>query len=148
MLMSKETCGAWALTAMRVVVGLVLLAHGYPKLFGDEATKAGLVQFFSSTVLPAPAAMVMISGILETVGGLFLLAGAYTGLAANIVSVQFLVIVLFVKLKLGWKSMELDLLMLAGLQVLAALGAGALSVEKLMGKKESESVPVQPGMGK
>lgn len=148
MLLSKETCGAWALTALRIVVGLILFAHGYPKLFGDEATKAGLVQFFSSTILPAPSAMVMISGILETVGGLFLLAGAFTGVVGNIVSVQFLVIVLFVKLKLGWKSMELDLLMLTSLQVLAAMGAGALSVEKLMGKKESESVPVQPGMGK
>ncbi len=148
MLFSKETCAAWALTALRVVVGLVLLSHGYPKLFGDEATKAGLVQFFSSTILPAPSTMVLISGILETVGGLFLLAGAFTSVVANLVSVQFLVIVLFVKLKMGWNAMEIDLLMLTGLQVLAALGAGALSVEKMMGKKESESVPVQPGMGK
>ena len=148
MLFSKETCAAWALTALRVVVGLVLFSHGYPKLFGDEATKAGLLQFFSSTILPAPSVMLLIAGVLETFGGLFLLAGAFTGVVANIVSVEFLVIILFVKLKMGWNAMEIDLLILTSLQVLGALGAGALSVEKMMGKKESESVPVQPGMGK
>lgn len=135
--MSKEKCGAWALTALRIVVGLILLYHGYPKLFGDEQTKAGLVQFFSSTVLPAPSAMVLLAGILEVVGGLLLIVGAFTPIAANVLSVEFLVIILFVRLKMGWKSMELDLLILASLQVLAALGSGAMSVEGMMGKGKS-----------
>ena len=143
----SKNCTAWSLTALRVILGLVLVYHGYPKLFGDEATKNGLIQFFSSTVLPAPSAMVMLAGVLELLGGLLLILGAYTGIAAQVLSVQFLVIVLFVKLKMGWKSMELDLLILAALQVLAAMGAGALSIEGLLGKKEPDSVPVQPGMG-
>lgn len=137
---NKEKCAAWTLTALRVVVGLVLLYHGWPKLFGDEATKTGLVQFFSSTVLPAPSAMVLLAGVLEVVGGLLLILGAFTPIAANVLSIQFVIIVLFVKLKMGWKSMELDLMILAALQVLAAMGSGAFSVEGMMGKGKTASV--------
>lgn len=137
---NKEKCAAWTLTALRVVVGLVLLYHGWPKLFGDEATKAGLVQFFSSTVLPAPSAMVLLAGVLEVVGGLLLILGAFTPIVANVLSIQFVIIVLFVKLKMGWKSMELDLMILAALQVLAAMGSGAFSVEGMMGKGKTASV--------
>lgn len=137
---NKEKCAAWTLTALRVVVGLVLLYHGWPKLFGDEATKAGLVQFFSSTVLPAPSAMVLLAGVLEVVGGLLLILGAFTPIVANVLSIQFVIIVLFVKLKMGWKSMELDLMILAALQVLAAMGSGAFSVEGMMGKGKTTSV--------
>ncbi len=145
---SGQKSNAWALTILRVIVGLVLIYHGYPKLFGDEATKNGMIQFFSSTILPAPAAMLLVAGILEVLGGILLVLGAYTGVAANILVVEFLVIIFLVKLKMGWKSMELDLLMLAGLLVIAHVGSGALGIESLMGKKETDSVPVQPGMGK
>lgn len=144
----KEKCTAWGLTFLRVVVAVILISHGWPKLFGDEQVKAGLVQFFSSTVLPSPAAMVTLAGVLEVFGGAMLLLGFYTKYAVAALTVEFLVIILFVRLKMGWSSMELDMLILAALQVLGGAGSGALSVEGMMGKKESDSVPVQAGMQK
>lgn len=136
----KAKCGAWALTGLRVVVGLILLYHGYPKLFGDEATKAGLQAFFASTVLPAPSAMLLLAGVLEVVGGILLVIGAWTKWVTQILTIQFLVIVLFVKLKVGWGAMELDLLILAALQVLCSHGAGTMCVEEMMDKSKG----VQP----
>jgi hypothetical protein len=57
-------------------------------------------------------------------------------------TLEFLVIVLFVRLKFGWGPMELDVMMLAAFQVLCAFGPGAMSVEGMMDKSKG----VQPKM--
>ena len=123
-------CAPWSLTALRVVVGLIFIYHGYPKLFGE--TEA-MVAFFSSTPLPAPALMVTLAGIIEFFGGILLVAGLFTRYVATIAAVEFIIIILVVKLRMGWASMELDLLILAGLFVLACAGANWLSLDKTFG---------------
>ncbi len=126
---------AWTLTLLRVVTGLVLINHGWPKLFGDAAMKAGMLAFFESTVLPAPGAMLMLAGGIEVIGGLLLILGAFVCYTSVVVAIEFLVIILFVRLTNGFSGMELDLFVLASALVLMTTGAGALSVEQMMKKK-------------
>lgn len=128
---------SWSLTLLRVVTGLVLLNHGWPKLFGDPSVKAGLLAFFESTVLPAPGAMLMLAGIIEVVGGILLILGAFVCYTTLVVAIEFLVIILFVKLTNGFTSMELDLFVLSSALLLMTNGAGALSAESMMKKKGS-----------
>lgn len=130
-------CASWAMTLLRVVTGLILLNHGWPKLFGDAAMKAGMLSFFESTVLPAPGAMLMLAGVLEVVGGLLLILGAFTAVTSLVLMLQFVVIILFVKLTNGFSSMESDLLIFSALLVIHSHGAGAMSVESMMGGKKT-----------
>jgi putative oxidoreductase len=62
----------YALTALRVVTGFLFFQHGYPKLFGSlpgsgDAERAA--EFLS---------IIWVSGLLEVVGGLLILAGLLT----------------------------------------------------------------------
>lgn len=132
----NSTCASWGLTLMRVVLGLILINHGWPKLFGDPSVKAGMLAFFESTVLPAPGVMLMLAGILEVVGGLLLILGAFTVITTTVLMVQFAVIILFVKLTKGFSSMETDLLIFSVLLALHSSGSGAMSVESMMGEKK------------
>ncbi|MBI4122256.1 MAG: DoxX family protein [Parcubacteria group bacterium] len=133
---SRPAWAAWSLTALRIVTGLVLIAHGWPKLFGDPAVKAGMLKFFESTVLPMPGAMLVLAGVLEVVGGVLLILGAFMAITSAILMLEFLVIVLFVKLTKGFSSMELDLMILVALFTLHGHGAGAFGAERLLSDKK------------
>lgn len=128
-----KRCAPWGLTALRVVLGAILINHGYGKLFGDTS---GMLAFFESTVLPAPGFMLMLAGIIEFFGGILLVAGLFTRVVASIVIVQFVVIVLFVKLQMGFSKMELDLIILASAFALSCLGAGAAGIDEFVHKKK------------
>jgi putative oxidoreductase len=66
-----------ALLVMRLVVGAVMVGHGYHKVFGGLHQHA---QFISSLGLPAGAAY--LSSLTEFFGGLMILAGLFTRLVA------------------------------------------------------------------
>ena len=67
---------AW--TLLRVTVGVVMMAHGSLKL----ADPVGTQEFFASAGLPLPATMVWLAVAGEFLGGLGVLVGALTRLAA------------------------------------------------------------------
>lgn len=129
-------CAMWSLTLLRVVMGIILINHGYVKLFGESTQ---LLAFFESTVLPAPGAMLILAGIIEFFGGILLILGLMTRLVAVIVALEFIVILLFVKLKSGLSQVELELLIFTTVIVLSNLGAGKWSVDGwLQGRKKKE----------
>lgn len=119
-------CAPWGLTALRIVLGIIFINHGYGKLFGD--TSAALA-FFESTVLPAPGIVLIVAGIIEFFGGLLLIAGFFTRTVAFIAGIEFIVIILFVKLGNGLTAMELDLLIFAVLFALSCTGAGKWAID-------------------
>jgi putative oxidoreductase len=66
-----ELLRPYVLSVLRIVVGLLFLQHGLSKLFGFP--------------VPAPAALsglLILAAILESVGSLLLIAGAYTRIVA------------------------------------------------------------------
>ncbi len=72
-----------ALLAARVVLGMVLIAHGWQKLAdqGLDATASG----FDSMGIPAPVAAAYYATFVELVGGALLIVGLLTRLVAVLV---------------------------------------------------------------
>jgi putative oxidoreductase len=82
MSMLLETSPSWAITVVRVVLGLIFFAHGAQKVFGwfGGYGLKGTTGYFVSIGLPLPAAYA--ACFLELLGGIGLLLGFFTRLAA------------------------------------------------------------------
>jgi putative oxidoreductase len=77
LLAGLEKARPYVLSILRIVAALLFLEHGLSKVFG-----------FPVAGPPLSGAVVILSAFLETVGSLFVLAGAYTRLVAFILSGQ------------------------------------------------------------
>jgi putative oxidoreductase len=118
----------YGLLALRVALGAILMAHGLPKLKHLSATAD---EFRNMGFLPGRL-WAFIAGFIETISGALLIVGLFTQIAALIVTCQFLVIIVKLKLK---KSLiggyEFDLLIFASALALATIGAGeAMSLDE------------------
>ena len=121
----------WPVLLLRLALGIVLIAHGWPKLRDLKTTAKNFdgMGFKPGKLFGTAAA------ILEFFGGVGLVLGLATTEIAAILALQFIVILIwkwFTKKPLvgayGW---ELDLIILAGLIALFSLGAGAFSLDRI-----------------
>lgn len=123
------------LLAMRLAVGAVFIAHGYPKLFGDTAKwMAG----FQSMGFPGFFAYV--AGIVEFFGGILLIAGLFTRIAGLLIAGEMAVAVLKVHLHKGLTGpggYEFPLALAATSFGLMVLGAGVVSIDWLLFKDKA-----------
>lgn len=119
-------------TLTRVSLGAVLLAHGLLKLF--VFTLPGTVAFFASLGLPAITAHLTIFA--EVVGGVAIIAGLYTRLAA-ILSLPVLLGSLWAHAGNGWLfsneggGWEFPALLVALAVAVAIQGGGAFALRRL-----------------
>lgn len=127
------------LLVARIVLGVVLVAHGLQKLVGQGfgATAEGFAGM-GIPLAPVSAAFVI---LVEVVGGLALVLGAATALAGVLVVLDMLGAFLFVHAgggvfvsDGGW---ELVAVIAAGAALLAAVGAGRFSVDHLAGARSA-----------
>lgn len=121
----------WALLILRIVVGIIFIAHGWPK-FKDLKANAGSFEMmgFKPGILWGT-----IVAFVEFLGGLALLVGFATQLAALLIAFDMLVAFLW-KVQRGQKlvgGFELDLTLMASVLVLATIGAGSLSLDSFLG---------------
>jgi putative oxidoreductase len=121
---------AWGLLALRVVVGLVFVVHGAQKLFGFGL--AGTAGFLGGLGIPLPT--VAAAGVIavELLGGLALLVGVGTRVAAALLAADMLVAMLTVHLRGGFfvpDGVEFVLTLFGACVALAGLGAGPWSVD-------------------
>ena len=121
----------YAATTLRVALGILFLAHAGLKLF--VFTPAGTVQFFGSLGLPGALAYLVI--LAEIVGGLALIAGVYSRIAAvalipillgAIVTVHGPAGFFFTNPNGGWEFLAL---WIVGLVAVALLGDGAYALK-------------------
>lgn len=113
---------------LRAAIGIIFMAHGYPKLFTRTAEIAG---FFAKAGIPFPLFTVLLVGVIELGGGLALLAGLWTRAAASLLALVMLGAILLVKGGAGLVGgYELDLVLLAGTVSLALSGPGAYAVSE------------------
>jgi putative oxidoreductase len=119
---------------VRVVVGGTLMIHGYPKIKSKEQS----VNWMKS--LGMPGATAVLAGILEFFGGLFLVVGLIVPVVAVFLAIQFAAIVQVKKSKMkgsyvnpAGASYEIDVLYLLFMIILIVLGAGAISIDGLLG---------------
>ena len=140
--------GAWAL-ALRAVVGYGMMAHGLAKLTrGPDAFAAVLL----ALAVPIPHVMAWATVLVELLGGLAVLTGAFVWVASIPMIVVLLVAMFTVHLRYGFSSIKLVavtsagpqfgppgyetvLLYIAGLIALVAGGAGPLSIDEWIAKR-------------
>ena len=118
----------FVLLVLRVILGLVLVAHGWPKFRNLKSAAEGLHGMgFKPGRLWATIAM-----IVEFFGGIALILGIFTQGAAALVLIQFLVIIIWKILKKSpiVGGLELDLLIWAIAVLLSVQGAGTISLDQ------------------
>lgn len=130
---------------LRLILGFGLAYHGFPKLFSAEG-HAGFVGMLEGIGVPAPGATAWLVGIVEFVGGLMILIGAFTAVAAALNVIDMLVAMFTVHFPAGFSFLnitgmgpegmtfglpgyEVNLLYIGGLLALILGGPGALSVD-------------------
>ena len=127
------------LLVLRVVLGLTLAAHGMQKLagwFGGYGLK-GTGQFFEQLGFVPGKRSAFLAGLAETGGGLLLVFGLATPLAAAAFVATMLVAVVTVHAKNGFFATqggyEYNLVLAVAALSLAFTGPGALSLDALLG---------------
>ncbi len=128
---------SWGITVLRVVVGVVFLAHGWQKLF--ELGFHGVAGFFGGAGIPLPFVSAVIVTLVEFAGGIALILGLLTRWAAALNGFDMIVAILVVHLKNGFVKpggYEHPLIMLAACVALLMVGPGAASVDGALAKRE------------
>lgn len=128
---------------LRLAAGAVFAAHGAQKLFGlwGGGGLSGTAAFFAQLGLTPAYPLALLVGIVEFCGGLLLLAGAFTLVAAGALTVTMVVAVWTVHLAngffLNWTitpgqghGYEFNLALVATLVSLMLTGPGGLSVDR------------------
>ncbi len=116
---------------LRLLLGGLFVVHGYPKVFTQRLQ---IQQAMAGAGVPPT--LTSLTGFLEFFGGLALIFGFLTPLVAGLFALFMGSTTLLQKLKFH-KSFsggyELDVVLLVSSVVLIILGAGALSVDALLG---------------
>ncbi|SRR5712691_2790516 len=116
----------------RVALGLLFIAHGWPKV--KDLKKP--VGFVKGTGWPGGAAFAILFSLLEFFGGIALVLGLLTQPVAVLFFLEMIATTIFSKTKLNKKFIggyELDVAYAAFALVLAFLGPGAWSLDRLIG---------------
>jgi putative oxidoreductase len=124
----------WGIALLRIVTGVIFFLHGWQKLF--EMGHGGVTGFFTSLNVPLPAVAAAIVIAVELLGGLALILGFLTRLAALPLAIDMLVALVLVHLKNGFfigntVGYEFVLLLAAASASLFFLGSGAFALDNL-----------------
>lgn len=128
-----------ALLVLRVVVGLFLAGHGAQKLFGSFGGHglAGTAGFFDSIGMKPGRRNAIAAGAAELAGGVLLVVGLLTPLAAALVVAVMIVAIVTVHAKSGpWvtdSGWEYNAVLIAVVFALAGAGPGEASLDHAFG---------------
>jgi putative oxidoreductase len=138
-----STRNEYAALILRLVLGAVFFAHGAQKAlgwFGGYGFARTLTQFTTSMHIPEPLALLAIAA--EFLGGLGLIAGFLTRVAAAGIAVNMIVAIAMVHYRMGFfmnwsgtkkgEGFEFHLLVIAVALALIIRGAGAFSIDRLL----------------
>ena len=124
----------WGIALLRVVTGIIFLMHGQQKLF--EFGIGGVTGMMTGLGVPAPGLMAIVVTLVELVGGLALILGAFTRIAAVLVAIEVLVAFFLVHLPNGFFAttggVELVLLLATAGVTLLLTGPGALALDSVL----------------
>lgn len=138
MAIETSRLNGWGITLLRVVTGVVFIAHGYQKLFvwGFD----GVAQAFGQMGIPFAGASAVLVTLLELFGGIALVAGLFTRFVSLPLAVTMLVAMLQVHLSGGFfmpNGIELTLLLFAATAGLALTGAGELALDNVLARRKA-----------
>ena len=120
------------LLVLRLVLGAIMIAHGYPKVFGG-------MHHFTDTVrgLHLPGWMAYLSAAAEFGGGMLIIAGFFTRFTALCICIDMLVAIFGVHLKNGFTGQgnyQFPLTCAAIAFSLIFSGPGPISIDGMRGK--------------
>jgi len=130
------TRAGYGLTVVRILVGIIFMAHGSQKLFGlfGGYGLEGTAQYMASLGLTPGYLMALLSGGSEFFGGLALVIGLLARPAAALLTVMLVVAILSVHIHNGLfmanNGYEFALALLGGALAVLIEGAGRLSVDR------------------
>ncbi len=150
---------SWTPLPLRLVLGVAFLYHGSPKLFSFDA-HTQLVGMLQGIGIPVPGLTAWAVGLVELLGGVSLLLGAFTTLFASLLTIEMFVALITVHLQYGFNFInvtgmtpqgpvfgmpgyEVNLLYLAGLAALLIGGPGAGAIDRLRQKRHSHPAGVR-----
>lgn len=116
---------------LRVIIGAVFFTHGLEKVQNID----GVIGFFGSIGFPAFFAYFV--AWLELLGGIAIVIGISTRVAAWLLTIVMAVAILKLKVGgpfIGQGSAELELVLLGGTAALGFMGAGRFSLKRILWK--------------
>ncbi len=119
-----------ALLLLRIGVGVIFIVAGWGKITGIEGTQG----FFGDIGIPLPGLMAWVVALVEFVGGILVLVGAYIRIPAILLAIIMLVAILTTKLGQDFSAYRLDAMLLLVNVALALMGSGGYSVDKKLQK--------------
>lgn len=131
---------------IRLVFGISFIVHGWPKLFSSQGHEM-FVGMLTGIGVPVPGITAWLVGLVEVVGGVALIIGAFVTLFSILLILDMLVAMFTVHVAngynwltitgmgpdgpiFGFPGWELSLLYIAPLLTLVMAGAGAMSVDE------------------
>jgi len=152
------TDGDWVVTIVRIVLGVVFFAHGAQKAlgwFGGAGLQSTVRVFREQLRIPAPLALLSVAA--EFLGGLGLIVGLLSRIAALGIAVVMIVALVAVHGKFGFfmnwygekqgHGIEYHILVLALALAVMVKGAGAFSLDQVLYQHISDQNGVSLGAG-
>lgn len=128
-----------SLLVSRVALGVILVAHGWQKF--HEWTLTGTAASFGDMGIPAPTVAATVVTAVEILGGAALILGLLTPVVALLNLANLVGALVLVHAGNGVfvadNGFELVLALVAGLLIIAMLGAGKLSADGILGRSRA-----------
>src|SRR5215211_2513020 len=130
---------------LRLVLGVVMIAHGYRKITAGPARFGD--QTLAALGVPAPVLVGYVVTVTEVAGGVLLVLGLLARVAALALAIEMVFTILLVKIDVGLitaprgdAGAEFDLALLAGFLAIVLAGPGGLSLDRAIGLERRRTV--------